>query len=314
MPVTEGGGAPPRGQPDGRSAHLGWISAAALLAVLCAVSVLLQLRTDADDAAHLIVRRPRYAAGGGPRVCLDKGHFNYATTRAGYRPLELLLRSDGYRVTGYRGRFRRAVLERCDVLVIANPQGYDEAADFGRPAFRKEELALLGDWVRGGGRLLVAADPGFHAEATAALCARLGVRVEPAAPAGLAVASLPLRASRAIRELSASAGTIARHPVARGASAEESVGRVVVLEGQRLRAGGAATAVLRVPGGASRDVGQLVAAEVGKGRVVASGDAQLFTLGSTPRGGATPGLLWRGAQNRQLVLNTFHWLSSRSSR
>lgn len=68
------------------------------------------------------------------------------------QPLATLLHDDGYRAERSAEPLRADALKRVQVLVTINPSGL-----FG-DAFRPEELDLVEQYVRGGGRLLLIAE------------------------------------------------------------------------------------------------------------------------------------------------------------
>ena len=101
-----------------------------------------------------------------PRVMFDEAHNNFHTLSGRYKPFADLLMNDGYRPVVNRQPFTKKSLDSFKLLVIANPLGSDDIdeADAEKPAFSEDELAVVREWVKSGGALLLVADPGPFAK------------------------------------------------------------------------------------------------------------------------------------------------------
>src|ERR1051326_7630588 len=124
------------------------------------------------------VENPAYKREG-PRVLFDEAHHNFHTADGRYKPFVDLLSNDGYRVVRSRQPFSKTTLASAKVLVIANALGAEEDDDEGadKSAFTDEEIQAVQDWVKGGGALLLIADPRPFGGPASALASRFGVEM-----------------------------------------------------------------------------------------------------------------------------------------
>ena len=293
-----------------------------------------------------VVRSPAHETGTGPLVLVDESHNNFHTIS----PMEIpdanhdghitipgrlgafreLLVADGYRVEPVTEGFSAQVLSRASILVISNALADANVDDWGLPnpsAFAPEEIAMIVDWVRGGGALLLIADHQPWPAAAADLALPLGLILNN----GYASFGDPnarqetfTRADESLRD----------HPIVRGRTDSEGTQSVMTFGGQAFRpAPGAVVEPLLVfPLGSVlvmlqdpfapepppeqipsiRVDGMLQGAvlRVGLGRVAVFGEAAMFTAQVVgperrPMGLNHPG----AAQNAQFVVNVMHWLS-----
>ncbi len=265
---------------------------------------------------------PAYAAGAGPRVGIDEAHHDFHTIDGRYRPFAELLRRDGYRVAAFGSPFTAEALRGVDVLVVANALAARNDTLWTLPtpsAFAPEEIAAVRAWVAGGGSLLLIADHMPFAGAAADLAAAFGIRWAN----GFALDG-ESRKPMAFRRAD---GTLARHPIREGRSADERLDSVYSFVGSafRMPRGGRPVLVLRpgvvtlLPQEAWRfdsttprqsaagwlQGGTLV---VGRGRVAAFGEATMLTAQTAdgrPMGMNHP----LAGQNWRFVLNVMHWLT-----
>src|SRR5262249_54055914 len=95
-----------------------------------------------------------------PRVLFDEAHHNFHTAGGRYKPFAELIASDGYEVLPNRDTFTSKVLQRGDVLVIANALGDEHMGqpEASNPAFTNAECDAVRDWVKDGGSLLLISD------------------------------------------------------------------------------------------------------------------------------------------------------------
>lgn len=257
-----------------------------------------------------------------PVVCIDAAHNNFATADGRYRPFARLLANDGYGILSTNSRFTAAALAGCKVLVIANALGarFPVLPSASNPAFTSAEIAIVRDWVNGGGSLLLVADHKPVGLANAALSKALGVdmsggRTEDDPHSDWSSGS----ASWLIFGRDTGA-RILDHPITRGRDISETVHRVETFTGQSLKGPPGSVGFLelaksatdRMPSGEIRRAGgraQGVAFELGRGRVVVLGEAAMLTAQVTGRGQRKFGMNWPTNDDRQLALNIMHWLS-----
>jgi len=310
--------------------------------VLClalTVSANLYAQAVSDPAFDTTVEKPAYVREH-PRVVVDEAHFNYHTASDRYRPLAQLLRSDGYEVTAGTAKFDRASLRGTRVLIIANARGgAEDSADVAQPAFTDAECDAVRDWVRAGGALLLIADHSPFGSAAANLALRFGVVMGK----GHVFDLVNSDTNPTILVFSKDNGLLGTHAIIRGRTDAESVRRIVAFEGQSLSVPVGATILMKLGSTAyeadSRedirlaqsalrsnpaprtnidrarsvaDAAQGLAMEFGRGRLVITGEAAMFSaqvLHQQPRPDFKFGMNAPGNDDRQFALNALHWLS-----
>ena len=270
----------------------------------------------ADQHYNPKIERPAYAASG-PTIAVDEGHRNFQTLESGYEPFGRLASADGYRARAIAGEFTPESLRGIDVLVIANARSERR----GLSAFRDEEIENLRNWVRDGGSLFLIADHAPFGAASSHLAAAFGVEMG----LGYAVAEQDGRISSQILFRRSDLG---QHPILEGRDPSERVRSVKSFTGQSLSVPANAMGLLMLPSdtleverpvdidllargtqvSARSAVGrvQAVAFDFGRGRVVVSGEAAMFTEQIMPRLGRV-GLT--AEDDQQFTLNILHWLS-----
>jgi hypothetical protein len=205
-------------------------------------------------------------------------------------------------------------MQGIDVLVIANAMGPGEHE--ARPAFTPEEETAVAQWVRNGGSLFLISDHAPFGAAAARLARQFGV-------------TMYLRYARDDQfhdgwdnerlDFSRANGLLADHVITDGRSANERVNRVVTFTGQSLTGPPDTIPLLRLSDNAydweSRKIRypakghlQALALNFGKGRIVVSGEAALFSAQVDPLG-IKFGMNRPDNDDRQFLLNIVHWLS-----
>jgi hypothetical protein len=303
-----------------RASLVGWFLVASRAAALA--------QQRADSSFDPSVRSPAYPQGAGPVVAVDEAHHNFHTVSGRYRPFADVLRADGYVVQGHRSEFTRESLGSTRVLVIANA-GTDTLSSWELPAhsaLTPAEIDVVVAWVEAGGSLFVIADHMPAAGAIAPLAARFGAAltngytVDSARGPDLP-GDLFTRADR----------TLLEHPITRGRRPSERVDSIITFTGQAfqltepgiatvLRFRPSAMTLLPVRAGVGFDSTtprvrsggwpHAVTLTAGRGRVAIFGEAGMFSAqlaGSSnlPMGMNHP----RAGRNKQLLLNTLHWLT-----
>lgn len=269
-----------------------------------------------------------------PVVVVDEAHANFHTMGGRYKPFADVLRADGYLVAAGTQTFTKASLGTALVLVISNAlgSGFNES-NAGNPpsAFTDAECDAVRDWVRGGGSLLLIADHAPFGATAATLAARFGVEMGKGyAWTVQGDSSEPTTTITYSRDNA----LIGEHPITRGVS------RVVTFTGQSLSVPAGGTALLKLgtayeSSGANvqSDVAafregkpttaravtnraQAVAFEYGRGRVVMTGEAAMFSAQvirfTDPQGRTTEskmGMNVAGNDNQQFLVNILRWLT-----
>ncbi|MFN7932647.1 MAG: DUF4350 domain-containing protein [Bryobacteraceae bacterium] len=290
-----------------------------MIPLLCAVAWVGLAQQIPDPNFAPRIEKPAFAAGKGPRVLIDEGHFNFHTVDGRYQTFADVLRRDGYRVVGLREAFRAETLGAADVLVVANALHKTNAREWKLPtpsAFTREEIAAVVEWVRKGGALLLIADHMPFPGAAMELGKALGVTFRN----GYARVRGQRRGPDVFQRNN---GMLKDHAVTAG------VEQVATFTGSafRLDKGGSAllefdnnfelwevTQASRFPPDTPRTAlqGWLQGAvlDLGKGRVAVFGEAAMFSAqlageDKQPMGMNHP----QAAQNPQLLRNLMRWLA-----
>jgi hypothetical protein len=291
-----------------------------VLATVGSVSAQVQ-KADPDFDAK--VARPAFTDKH-PRVLFDEAHFNFHTAAGRYKPFVDLITNDGYRVTPNKEPLTAKSLAACDLLVIANALGAAKMNDpkASAAAFSEAECDAVRDWVRGGGSLLLIADHLPMGAAAERLGQRFGIHMSKGYTADKSHHDKTGGPSWLV--FSRENKLLGDHPIVRGREAAESLKRVTTFTGQSLKGPEGSVAFLKLADSAfdfslpdRKEVSaagraQGIALRLGKGRVVALGEAAVLTSqlvqlpGQQPR---RPGMAFPGSDNRQLALNIVHWLS-----
>ncbi len=305
----------------------------ALLAILLCTAAPAFAQQVPDTLFDTRVARPVWSEGAGPRLVLDEAHFNFHTASGRYRPFADLARSDGFRVSAGTSAFTRESLDTCDLLVIANAAGEFDlgGANAERDAFTAEECAEVRAWVERGGALLLIADHAPFGAATATLARALGVDLRNGYTAD------PLRCERGAETLvhyRPGGGLDTTHAIVRGRDAAERVRHVKTFTGESVAGPPGAVALCalsdeaydmkmsyaafqRARGKAPKEAresaagrAQVIAFTLGKGRVVVSGEAAMFSAQlAGPGGDFKMGMNEPGLDNRQFAINALRWLA-----
>ena len=290
-----------------------WLAALLLAFALTGTAVAQQ---DADSRFAPKVPHPAYAANG-PVVAIDEAHRNFHTLEGRYAPFGKLLAADGYQVRASNAPFSARSLAGVNVLVVANAERPAKGAD----AFTPQEITAVQQWVESGGSLLLIADHAPFGLVARPLAAAFGVDMG----AGFVI----VRQNGSITaNIEFRGRQLGQHPILAGRDSSERVRAVKSFTGQSLGIPAGATGLLLLPphalgllkqsdiqtllvGGSvpGMEVGgraQAVALSFGRGRVVVSGEAAMFSEQFIPGLGRV-GLTVDDDQ--QFALNVLHWLS-----
>ncbi len=296
-----------------------WLAAAVLVSGLIPGVVLGQMIPNPNFDPS--VGKPAYT-NNGPLVLFDEAHHNYHTSDGRYKPFVDLISNDGYHLTPNKIPFSKETLTSYDILVIANAAGGPPgSAERETPAFTEDEADAVRDWVEEGGSLLLIADHAPYGASAQHLAQRFGVDMSM----GFVKDTVFFRHSPSWIIYASEHGTLLDHPITEGRDRSERVNRVITFTGQSL-SGPESSTLLKLSTFASDQKrisdsvavltsaagrAQAVALPLGQGRVVVYAEAALLTSQLSP---ADDSLLTgmdhpAGFDNRQLVLNTMHWLS-----
>lgn len=287
----------------------------AMIGVMTAASAC-EAQQRSDPNADLTVAVPAWASGTGPRLVIDGGHFNFHTVDGRYEPFAQVMRNDGLRVSGSTGSLTAASLAEVDILVISNALHERNQEDWILPtpsAFTAEEIAAVRAWVEGGGALLLIADHMPFGGAVQDMAAAFGFQFDNS----FALIEGPEVFSRRN-------GRMLDSPLTQGLTEVRS------FTGSTFRAPPEATVALRLDGAftvvtpneawrfsgqprrpATTEDARLASMTVGKGRLVVSAEAAMFSAQVAGPRGDRAGLNAEGAeQNKPLLLNLIRWLAA----
>lgn len=130
-----------------------------LAVMLCAMYCSAQ--QVADTSLFFTIQEAAYPLGEGPQVYVDASHNNFHTVGGRYAAFGKVLRTDGYRVSDQEAKITPEVLTGCEVYVIANPLHDSNVGNWINPcpsAFTEAEIEALNEWVNEGGSLFLIAD------------------------------------------------------------------------------------------------------------------------------------------------------------
>jgi hypothetical protein len=294
--------------------------------VIASLFALAQGQQVPDTAYRPYIAHPAYPPGKGPLICIDEGHNNFHTRGERYLPFALLLEQDGYITEGYTGQFDNERLNKCRILVISNALHETNITRWHKPvlsAFTAEETETVRQWVEAGGSLFLIADHMPMGGAAAEMAAAFGFGFTDGFAFDTAQAG-PALFSRAT-------GTLADNILTNGCNAEERVDSIYSFTGQAFTIPVNASPVLTFSDrymlllsdtawvfndrtiykpivGSS----QLAFMEYGKGRVVMSGEAAMFTAQLAGPQQVRVGMNSPyAANNFRLLLNIIRWLDGK---
>lgn len=293
--------------------------------LIAAYSLSAQQKTDAGF--NFPISQPYFESGKGPVVAIDDAHYNFHTLHGRFAALGKLLKNDGYMLQDFSSKLRRKKLDQVDVFVISNALSKRNGkGNWTLPtpsAFSGEEINELNQWVKDGGRLLLIADHMPMAGAIADLAASFGISFENAY-------ALDQR-KRPLEFFTKKDGTLLNNVVTSDQSPFKNVDSIVTFTGSAFKISQKSIPVLILdkqyklvyPDTASkfhettRSISgegfyQLALMEYGKGKIVVSGEAAMFSAQLAGPHKKKLGFNNPGAhQNCQLILNLFHWLTEK---
>ncbi|MFT4092540.1 MAG: hypothetical protein QM640_02785 [Niabella sp.] len=132
-----------------------------LIVLLCIYSAKTFGQQVSDTLFSPGISNAAYSLNMGPVVAIDEGHNNFHTQSGRYVTLSKLLKQDGYVVQKFEGSLEKNKLKDIDILIIANSLNSSNVNNWALPvpsAFSDAEIKTLNTWVKKGGRLLLIAD------------------------------------------------------------------------------------------------------------------------------------------------------------
>ena len=275
-----------------------------------------------DRSFRYDIRNPAFPQGKGPVVLIDEAHNNFHTAIGTYRPFADLLNQDGYVVKRAELKISKKLLSSGAIYVIADAQPPAKIGD--PPTFSNEEIRILNEWVRKGGKLFAVTDHMPDPAAVEDLALSFGIEVSNGY-----VLSGPPPGRREPILFQTTNGTLADHPITRGRSPDEVVRSVATFAGSAFRCGEGLQPLLIFgegyrswmpkeyyqfpPGTPNIDVTGWYQGGVkvyGQGRIAFFSEAAMFTAQVFNNGRERVGMNHPlGRENARLLLNTIHWLS-----
>ena len=276
-----------------------------------------------DTTYNPVITNPAYKTGSGPLIFIDEGHFNFHTRGDRYLPFAMLLENDGYRTEAYSGRFVTERLGRASILVISNALNEINTERWYKPvlpAFSPEEVETVREWVEKGGSLFLIADHMPMGGAAAGMAEAFGFGFTD----GFAADTVNPGPSLFCR----AENTLTDNVITNGNRAGERVDSIYSFTGQAFTIPDDASSILKFSDGYTLLLSdtawvfnrstryqkiagwsQLAYKQYGKGRVIAAGEAAMFTAQLAGQQQARVGMNAPYAgYNHRLLLNIIHWL------
>jgi len=293
------------------------------VAVLLSASIKMTAQQIPDTVYNPRIDNPAYAPGKGPVVFIDEGHFNFHTKDDRYLPFARLLEKDGYKIQGYTGQFKTENLNKAHILVISNALNEVNTTKWFKPvfsAFTNEEIEAVRRWVEDGGSLFLIADHMPMGGAAAGLASAFGFEFTD----GFAVDTTMPGPAFFYRNNN----TLSDNIITNGRNLSEIVDSIASFTGQAFPVPADASSILLfdknytlllsdtawVFDSTARKTNiegwsQAAFKKYGKGRVVVSGEAAMFTAQLAGPQKYQAGMNSPVAKkNYQLLLNIVHWL------
>ncbi len=274
-----------------------------------------QQRPDKDFDPGL--KQPLFPKGQGPVMLIDAGHHNFHTLEERFAPFGKVAVASGFQVKSISRKFEKDQLKDAKILVIANALHEENIEAWEQPvhpAFSDEEVAVIKDWVSDGGRLFLIADHMPFPGAASNLAAAFGYEFYD---------GFAMRRPRKNYDLFSR-----NNQMLQSNSLTEGIDSIVSFTGQAFQIPDDATAVLTLDSNywvlmpevawqfndqmkmqPAAGLSQLAYSRFGKGKVVVSGEAAMFT--AQVAGKVKVGMNADFAPNNlPLLLNILEWLTS----
>lgn len=253
-----------------------------------------------------------------PKVLFDEAHYNFHTAEGRYKPFAQLITADGYQITSSKEKFSQALLQKYDILVIANALGEER----GLSAFTDDECDAVRDWVQSGGSLLLIADHTPFGAAAKTLSMRFGVEMSTAYTGDRTYYDQSASGELGQLVFTRENSLLTDNAITKGRNDTERVNRVITFTGQSLSIPTGSIAFLKLsdmafdvmPPDEKKEVSaanraQGVALKFKKGRVIILGEAAMLSAQLTAKEQRPMGMNYPNIDNQLLALNIMHWLS-----
>jgi hypothetical protein len=277
----------------------------------------------ADTTFNPIIENPAYKLNQGSIIFIDEAHHNFHTMSGRYQAFAKLLQKDGYQLKPFQKNFTTAGLKRGKILVISNALNERNIEDWSLPtpsAFSEEEIKAVNQWVKDGGSLLLIADHMPMPGAATDLAASFGFKFYN----GFA---LDTTKKGGIDMFYRDKGTVKNNDITNGRNKTERIDSVGTFTGSGFEIPKNAEPILvfnsnfkmlmpqeawnftdKTPRIPIEGFSQIACLKYGKGRIVVSGEAAMFSC-QQAGGGRSVGMCSPEVpQNQQLLLNIIHWL------
>jgi hypothetical protein len=276
----------------------------------------------ADTTFNPIVKNPAYKVDQGPTIFIDEAHNNFHTMSGRYQGFAKLLLKDGYQLKPFREKFTKVGLEKGKILVISNALHERNIEDWSLPtpsAFTEAEIKAVNQWVKSGGSLFLIADHMPFPGAAADLAASFGFKFYN----GFALDTTKRGGIDMFYRIK---GTVKDNAITNGSNKTDRIDSVGTFTGSAFEILKNADPILvfnsnfkmlmpqeawkftdETPRFPLEGFSQIAYLKYGKGRIVVSGEAAMFT--AQQAGGRSMGMNSPGVpQNQQFLLNVIHWL------
>lgn len=275
-----------------------------------------------DSLFNPDITDPVFPHATGPVIHIDEAHNNYHTAGERYLPFAKSLRSDGYRIAVNKNRFTPESLTGIKILVISNAIHQNNLHSWNNPvlsAFDSSEVPAVQEWVVKGGRLFLIADHMPFGGAAGELASAFGFEL-------CNCFAMDSR-KRPLEFFTRSETSLLDNELTGDKYIPGALDSIVSFTGSAFKIPSTAIPVLKLndyrilsPEQAwqfnedtkeesSEDYFQLAALEYGKGKVILSGEAAMFTAQLS--GGNKVGMNSKAAKyNIRLLRKLMRWLSS----
>lgn len=288
--------------------------------VFCMLSFSACAQQKADTDFTPDIPKPLFENGKGPHIVIDGGHYNFHSFDGRYAAFAKIATMDGFKVSGKEGAITKEYLNGIKILVIANAlneKNVDEWKKPTLPAFTEAEVNAITTWVRDGGSLFLIADHMPFGGAAASLAEQFGFIFKD----GFALTGPGTRFDM----FSYADNTLEHNAIT---DMHEPIDSVVSFTGQAFTIPDGATSIITLdkrykvllpeeawkfsretPMEDAEGMSQLAYLTFGRGKVVASGEAAMFTAqiaGNNVKMGLNNEI---AKNNVPLLLNILEWLA-----